>query len=174
MKRSTALLLGLCLSLAQAATDELDADARVYVSGLRHAMSLKHKIGQMVQLNIDVLLNHDALTLNTTTYAPRCPSCTAFYAPTNLMCQRVGGFDARDTTRCERDGRGVAFCAANGGDGAHPGRRRQRASDCGFGCTRGHRNPRLLLSGHRGKHDRGVRITPYKHRTLDWACPLVS
>jgi hypothetical protein len=70
MKRCTALLLGLCLSLAQASTDELNADAREYVSGLRQAMSLKHKIGQMVQLNIDVLLDHDALTLNTTKCVP--------------------------------------------------------------------------------------------------------
>ena len=63
-------LLVAALLLQYAAADTLGGYSATFVTSLRQRLSLKHKIGQMVQLNLAMLLNHDQLTLNSTTCAP--------------------------------------------------------------------------------------------------------
>jgi hypothetical protein len=69
-RRMLSGLLVAALLLQYAAADTLGGYSATFVTSLRQRLSLKHKIGQMVQLNLAVLLNHDQLTLNSTTCAP--------------------------------------------------------------------------------------------------------
>ena len=71
-----ALILVGCTGLALAEVEP----STEYVQAILNGMSLRHKIGQMIQINIDEVIESNTLQLNTT----RCDSQGFLYSDSTL------------------------------------------------------------------------------------------